>query len=498
MIRLVLVVFLYILQGSVAAVFAGEPGYKYRVAKAVYDDLVNAFGDGRRPPVFKLIPREEVQDMMVAAFVPGDVPAIVLEEQAYDVCRSFGADSLNALACIIGHELSHYYLKHDWCSNFYRSMSHLGVASQLRQIDGKDQLKKEAEADYHGFFYGSIAGYQTFDIAAELFDRLYQTYSLPSELAGYPSLQQRKEAAVQSRAMVLRRWPVFEAGVYLYAVGAYEMAYACFSNLLTDFTSRENYNNAAVCLIKMAMPPDSRYPLALDYTSRTAPTRGSAGLSVEEQRKAWLQEARKLLEESIRKDPGYSYAKINLAICHILLGNTDMANGVLNEINQDLLIRKGSLTLLSNDMRFTNLESLSIQMISDQYLNEIQLSDILPSPISEISNISNDEPSSDTLDHQHIYDCLRSVVRNLASPNLSILLQEGKSIHLKQGNVDFEKGIVVRDDLKGVEWEFYTIKQGGPCGQESAINETLPHDFIRIKSGRALEGKVVLVKSYRD
>lgn len=38
---------------------------------------------------------------------------IGLEEKAYDICISFGADSLNALAALLGHELVHYFEKHD-------------------------------------------------------------------------------------------------------------------------------------------------------------------------------------------------------------------------------------------------------------------------------------------------------------------------------------------------------------------------------------------------
>ena len=325
--------------------------YKENTARSVYDELINAFADGRTAPELKFILNKDIKDSIIAAFVPGDAPTIELEELAYDVCATFGKDSLNALACILGHELSHYYLRHDWCSNFSKRLSHISIATDLNKIDKQEQLKKETEADYNGFYYGNVAGYKTFDLAPNLLRKLYSTYRLNSNLKGYPTLEQRVEAARQSKIMVLRRLPVFEAGTYLYAIGEYDMAFDCFNNLLSDFTSRENYNNAAVCKMQMALKLFEPYempfhfPFELDYETRiTGSSNRSGAPRTEEKRKAYLADARKLLDESIRRDPNYSKAKINLAICYVMLDNPDMASGILKEIALDTTIERRILS----------------------------------------------------------------------------------------------------------------------------------------------------------
>ncbi len=326
---------------------------KASTANAVYSKLVEAFGDGRKPPVLKFVDYKNMRDSVVAAFIPGDAPSIVIDELAYDVCMSFGKDSANALACIIGHELSHYYLKHDWCSNFSKRLSHISLAADLYKSDQAEQLSKESEADYYGFFYGSIAGFKAFDVAPDLLKKIYAVYKLNPNLKGYPTLNKRVEAAIQSKALVLRRLPVFNAGLCLYDIGEFELAFECFNNLLTDFTSRENYNNAAVCKLQSALLLFEPYempfcfPFELDYESRifSSTTRyGTLDRSTE--RKQLLMDAKKLLEESIRKDASYTKAKINLAICYILLNNLNMALGIAQEFDDSMAGERSVITAI--------------------------------------------------------------------------------------------------------------------------------------------------------
>jgi tetratricopeptide (TPR) repeat protein len=338
---------------TVFAFVAQAQGYKEKNARVVYAKLIEAFGDGRKAPELKFLNYKSIKDSIVAAYVPGDVPVIEIEEIAYDVCAGFGKDSLNALACVLGHELAHYYLKHDWCSNFSKRLSHISIAADLNKIDKQEQLKKESEADYNGFYFGNVAGYKTFDIAPSLLKKLYSAYTLNTNLKGYPTLDQRIEAATQSKIMVLRRLPVFEAGTYLYETGEYELAFDCFNNLISDFTSRENYNNAAVCKLQIALRLFEPYempfcfPFEMDYDTRISNGSNRSGsVDSETERKAILADAKKLLEESIRKDAEYLNAKINLAICYIMLDNADMAAGIIKEMAGDSIPEKRILNAI--------------------------------------------------------------------------------------------------------------------------------------------------------
>jgi hypothetical protein len=67
--------------------------YKENTARSVYDELINAFADGRTAPELKFILNKDIKDSIIAAFVPGDAPTIEHEELAYDVCATFGKDS---------------------------------------------------------------------------------------------------------------------------------------------------------------------------------------------------------------------------------------------------------------------------------------------------------------------------------------------------------------------------------------------------------------------
>jgi tetratricopeptide (TPR) repeat protein len=462
--------------------------YKYQTAKVVYDALVNAFGDGRTSPELKFIMSKDMKDSAVAAYVPGDFPVIEFEELAYDVCSSFGKDSLNALACVLGHELSHYYLKHDWCSSFSKRLSRISIAADLNKIDRQDQLKNETQADYTGFYFGNVAGYRTFDIAPELLKKLYTAYKLNPNLKGYPTLDQRIEAAKQSKIMVLRRLPVFEAGTYLYTIGEYEMAFDCFNNLLSDFTSRENYNNAAVSKMQLALPLYEIYempycfPFELDYESRINAGNNRSGTAAnnEEKRSGYLSDAKILLEESIRKDPHYNQAKINLAICYIMLGNPDMSSGILKDMGTDTssdkkllasicLAVKGnfakglqelnSITSSTNSAILENNKALfriasdkSLKIGDDELGYQLR---IMPHHLSK-----NSEPKENTY-----YLCFDSTSKSINLKRDSIRIASDDMLYLLKGDKNYDIGMLIQKPSLGYSIFLYVIADKNPCNE---------------------------------
>jgi tetratricopeptide (TPR) repeat protein len=444
-------------------------GYKEKTSRIVYNELINAFGDGRKAPELRFLNYRSIKDSIVAAYVPGDVPFIEIEEIAYDVCSSFGKDSLNALACVLGHELAHYYLKHDWCSNFSKRLSHISIAADLNKIDKQEQLKKESEADYNGFYFGSIAGYKTFDIAPLLLRKLYSTYKLNTNLRGYPTLDQRVEAATQSKAMVLRRLPVFEAGTCLYEIGEYELAFDCFNNLVSDFTSRENYNNAAVCKLQMALPlfelPEMPFcfPFEIDYETRiSSGSNRSGSLQTEQQRKTFLTEAKKLLEESIRRDPAYNKAKINLAICYVMLDNADMASGIIKEMESDSSAEKNILTAIVSAKRgdlvgalqtlsLINLDSSNTNLLSNnKYLFELAVNQKLRIGDDELGYQLRKSWNFNTIRildngiHREEVSCLDSSAKSVKVITDSLNVSTGTRLFFLKGNENYSHGLLLK------------------------------------------------------
>ena len=104
------------------------------------------------------------KDGYIASFNPDKIQ-VVLDEKAYDICVSFGKDSLNALAALLAHELIHYYEKHDWSRHFAMNNENLETARQLERMG--DGLKQETEADNLGGFMAFSVGYNTYGIMPE-------------------------------------------------------------------------------------------------------------------------------------------------------------------------------------------------------------------------------------------------------------------------------------------------------------------------------------------
>ena len=295
---------------------------KYIVAEQVFDDLVRAFGDGRTRPGLRLLPRGVKSRNQVTWFAP-DQNLVTLEEQVYDLCVSLGADSLNALAFLLGHELAHYYKDHGWVHDFGNAFADLGVGQQLgeRSRDPTERVRIETEADYFGGFFGYIAGYRTLEAVGEILPRIYTEYGLDENLLGYPPLRERQEIARRAREKLDRMVPVFEAGHHLLLVKRYEEAARCFDFIARDFASREILNNAGVSraleAIDLFESGELRfaYPFELDAETRLKSPRSSPGRASQrnQRRERRLREARELFEQARARDPRYTAAYINLA-----------------------------------------------------------------------------------------------------------------------------------------------------------------------------------------
>ena len=181
--------------------------------------------------------------------------AIGLEEDTYDLCVSLGADSLNALSFLMGHELAHYYKDHGWIGDFGSGFTDLEVGQEMKALrrDLSKLTEIETEADYFGGFFGYVAGYETLNAADRVLDQIYSTYGLDENLKGYPSLSDRKIIADRSREDLKALIPVFDAGNALLLLGNYIEAAGCFDHIAKSFPSREILNNAGVARALQAL-----------------------------------------------------------------------------------------------------------------------------------------------------------------------------------------------------------------------------------------------------
>ena len=309
---------------------------RLRVARQVFDDLLLAIGDGRAPPSLRLQPLAAPGPLQVAWFSPRQ-HSVTLQEQAYEVCASMDADSLDALAALLGHELAHFYKDHGWVGDFGNGFADLEIGQAVTQLEQTPAriAALEAEADYFGGFFGYVAGYDAYGATPALQERIYTAYGMTDDKPGYPTLAARQEIARRSQAQLEELIPVFEAGQRLLLMRRYEEAARCFDFIARTFPSREILNNAGVARALEAVDLfdveelNAVYPLELDGESRLrSGLKGEESLPEASQikrRTLLLEQARTWLEKAMSRDPLYSAAHINLACVADLLGEPEEA-----------------------------------------------------------------------------------------------------------------------------------------------------------------------------
>ena len=208
-------------------------GQKFETAKKVFDALIQARGDRRmQVPTFVMSRKERY-----VAWMNPNAVEVGLEEKAYDICTSFGDDSLNVMAIMIGHEIAHYYEKHSWKKHFAKSHKDLDALELLEGLD--EGVRNETEADFAVGFLAYSAGFNTFGRMTEFMDKVYKEYGLDENLKGYPSLSDRKKISEQSEERLKELIEVYEMANYMTAIGQYEYAIEYYQYVLQDYQSRE-------------------------------------------------------------------------------------------------------------------------------------------------------------------------------------------------------------------------------------------------------------------
>ncbi len=297
--------------------------YQYNVANEVFEALIEARGDFRmQKPILKISKTERF-----GAYAKPRKAEITIELKAYDVCASFGKDSLNALAALLGHELIHYYEKHEWTKHFASEHGDIGTGTELKKL--KERLKLETQSDYLGGFLAYSAGYHTLDIMPRFLEKVYKSYRLKDTLRGYPPLQERKDIATKTLEKLQGFVHVFEMANYLTALEQYEQAKRYFDYILKDFQSREIYNNVGVIatLIGMQFVEEQYrkygFPLEIDVESRLK--NGKRGQMETLMAQQVLAEAIDYFKKARNLDENYPIALLNMACVYTLMNNYEDA-----------------------------------------------------------------------------------------------------------------------------------------------------------------------------
>ncbi|MCB0569375.1 MAG: hypothetical protein KDC66_06425 [Phaeodactylibacter sp.] len=317
-------IFAYVTNDKGQAAHRNVEGYKYEVALEVFNRLAQARGDFRQPP-----PDFVMNDgRQYIAWMNPKKKQIGLEAAAYDICTTFGADSLNAMAALLAHEMTHYYEKHDWTRHFTNANPGMEATQKMGQM--ADGLKLETQADYLGGFLALSAGYDIYGIIPELLPKLYRAYLLPDQLPRYPVLSERVGIARNAMERVAQLDVAFQTAGCLTVAGAYEPARDYYSYILKDYQSRELYNNLGVLDVLAALeyfgPEEMPYILPLEMDADSRLNRSSRSVDSIAYRGQLLNDALAQFERAALLDDNYPAALLNKACAYLLLGETEDAD----------------------------------------------------------------------------------------------------------------------------------------------------------------------------
>jgi hypothetical protein len=314
-------------------------------AQKVYDDLYANMYATKQILKPKLRYFSDDRKKVVEYFCASDglESEIQIGVEFINVMRSFGADSSNALAFVLGHEMAHIFLEQ---SNIYRVGSGYADNQLTRKYNylAKDTIYSallESQADEQAIFCAHIGGYKVTHLADEVLKRIYAHFKLNPKLRGYPTLENRLKIARLSVVKLKALLERFEMANLSFVSGKYEISESIYRAIINEgFKSAEIYNNLGLCYLIQVIESDTLFqkyiwPIFLDSRTKLQSTsqRASFDLNIQE----YLNQAI-LNFESANRFRGYKYSQLNLSITHLIYlisGENDGADH-LEEANSAL------------------------------------------------------------------------------------------------------------------------------------------------------------------
>lgn len=373
--------FSLILSCSVETLASVIPQYKHETVQRIFNDLKAAKG---------IFPHEEPQlifepvfvgtDNFIFAYIDYAKSEIHLEEMIYDVCvRDLGADSLNGIAFMLGHELAHFLNRHENVSHHSprENSSLMGdrvlveiLKGRIQDVDSTmlanistsihhyNEREGEAIADLEGGFISYLAGYssdRTEPTLPSLFlEKIYMAAEADTDMKGYPKLEERQAIASSSKTVLDSLIHLYEMGNALASIEHYEEALTYYEILTRTFESREIYNNMGVnafldaskCFLPEYLP--KKIPITLDVDSRLeGGTRGDDLGYDDAVRARKLNVAIRYFEKAAQMDDEYPIALLNLSVTRLLRAISfkvpvDSTNMDLTAFQNQLLLAKAA------------------------------------------------------------------------------------------------------------------------------------------------------------
>jgi len=349
----------------------------------IFNNLVQAYANGKGAPDLKIIPLKGEQVIAEYSSTPQGLPLIKIDQKLINICFSLDKDSLNALAFILAHELSHYYKDDNWCMD-YAGLKFKTNPSFAKAIKDGEKFNKGKEiiADKEGIIYSSIGGYSSFSVFNRLLDSVYSKYKLQYNLPGYPPKNERKLIS-NTASIEAEKWlSIFNSSLKFINEKKYEIAIENLTYLSQKFPSREVYNNLGIAKTRKALllkpksyeevnsPEKFLYPLEIENKTRLSreDVRGENENTYEDMTKL-LKGAEKAFQEAIRIDPQFTKGYINLACVYDLLDKPASAIGEIFKLPKEQLNNPEARKILAIAYYHNNQINLSTEIWDQLNIN---------------------------------------------------------------------------------------------------------------------------------
>lgn len=315
----------------------------------VFDRLISVYGSAKTEPKFIIVKKGKVA-IPPAKYISGGQPSIEIDEAFYKICQTFGKDSLNALAIVLSHELTHHFNDHTFCRDYgFANLNTVkpNLKKTIGSASSNARKDKETEADIKGFFFAAAAGFEPHGLQEKLITKIYKAYNLENIQENYPSLQERRDLAQSAEKKASDLYNDFKNGLVALENKQYDVAIKCFESANGKIPFRENLNNIGVAKARKALllkvktseeykfPNRFLYPLEVENKSRLAQETTRSNNDRGQQMTELFLSAQKDFQEAIRLDPKFTKGYINLACVYELLGKYNLAIGTIEELTKE-------------------------------------------------------------------------------------------------------------------------------------------------------------------
>ena len=319
-----------------------------KFAVDVFNSIFNAMNDNRTDRPFLQFSNDPKE---IATRIPRDSEGksvVIIGKGLIDIARSFGPDSCNALAHVLGHELAHVFKHQNDLKMVGSGYASKELRREIRDLSDSVSFNVfERQADESAVFYCHISGYHTVQIGSAVLDSIYQKFHLTDrKLKKYPPLVERKEIVKNSEMKMKALCMMYDDGLLALANGNIACAKGLFKEILDrQFTSREIYNNYGLCsLLEVINEIDTlsypySFPVQFDFqTNLNLTTERSLG---EDERDKLLRAVENFTKATSATDD-YYIGHLNKAISYFLLEDYAKMNSELEYSikSQDRIIQE--------------------------------------------------------------------------------------------------------------------------------------------------------------